>query len=191
MTEERRDLSWALCHSGARFYFCVGADLQSIRLEDIAHNLSRICRFGGATSNIPYSVAQHSVYHCAVIREQYGVTDRNVLLRSLLHDASEAYLGDPHPGVKEAIPQLADLHKRVQNRIFERFKIQPVSDEMESLIKTVDLRLLKTEFRDLFPNSPNFWEQVTGYDEFEFKVIPVDWQRAKQEFLAFFELLSA
>jgi 5'-deoxynucleotidase YfbR-like HD superfamily hydrolase len=109
----------------------------------------------------------------------------------LLHDASEAYLGDPHPGVKELVPELAALHKRVENRIFGRFGLKPISDEMRDLIKTVDLRLLKTEFRDLFPNSPDFWRQVTVCDEFEFNVVPIDWQRAKQEFLAFFNLLTA
>src|SRR5690606_26745918 len=61
-----------------------------IRIEDIAHALSQMPRFGG---HLPvfYSVAQHSLA-CA-----HKVSSRNALA-ALLHDASEAYLMDiPKP----------------------------------------------------------------------------------------------
>jgi len=58
----------------------------SIEITDIAHNLARINRFNGAT-NIPYSVASHSVWVSKVVPEEQA-------LSGLLHDASEAYLGD-------------------------------------------------------------------------------------------------
>jgi hypothetical protein len=60
---------------------------EEIDIEDIAHQLSMINRFVGATQ-YPYNVAEHS---CLVSQEVYGIQYR---LEALLHDAHEAYTGD-------------------------------------------------------------------------------------------------
>jgi hypothetical protein len=74
-------------------------------IDDIAAQLSRICRFGGALKkhavcasgaleNLEiYSVAQHSVLVADNVPEPYR-------LRALLHDAAEAYIGDRIKPVK-------------------------------------------------------------------------------------------
>jgi hypothetical protein len=65
-------------------------DVEDICIEDIAHHLSLINRFTGAT-DMGYSVAQHSLVVCASAPE-------HVKLPALLHDAPEAYMGDmSHP----------------------------------------------------------------------------------------------
>ena len=67
-----------------------------VRIDDIAHALSLICRYGG---HIPefYSVADHSLNVLERLVAM-GITDRRILLMGLLHDAEEAYLGDmPSP----------------------------------------------------------------------------------------------
>lgn len=66
--------------------------VDDIDLDDIAHALSSICRFGGHTRHF-YSVAQHSVY----VAEYVCHRDPENHVRqktALLHDAVEAYLGD-------------------------------------------------------------------------------------------------
>lgn len=69
-----------------RYVNLLDPDPSTICIEDIAYHLSNICRFTGAC--VPfYSVAKHSVvvsYLCPP----------EVALQGLLHDATEAYLGD-------------------------------------------------------------------------------------------------
>ena len=68
---------------------------------DIAHALSRVCRFAGHCRGF-LSVAWHSLrVYGRVIDMGYPVEDKEnhpLLRAALLHDASEAYLGDvPRP----------------------------------------------------------------------------------------------
>jgi len=61
-------------------------------LEDIARSLSNLSRFNGHTHF--YSVAEHSVR----VSAELGLHSYRVQLLGLLHDATEAYLGDvPRP----------------------------------------------------------------------------------------------
>lgn len=62
---------------------------ECIHIEDIARGLAHIARFNGSTTE-PYSVAAHSVVVSALLGEQ----SREIQLAGLMHDASEAYLGD-------------------------------------------------------------------------------------------------
>src|ERR1035437_9287013 len=57
-----------------------------IDIKSIAHSLSNICRYTGHVRHF-YSVAQHSWIGSVIIPEPYK-------LEFLLHDASEAYIGD-------------------------------------------------------------------------------------------------
>ena len=68
---------------------------EQMRIADIAHHLSQINRFTGATLR-PYSVAQHSVY----VARRAGGWDGQGYARlpearfGLLHDSPEAFVGD-------------------------------------------------------------------------------------------------
>lgn len=73
--------------STGKLFDILDPDPWAIELEDIAHALSNICRFGGHTYRGFYSVAQHSV----LVSELCDTADARV---GLLHDATEAYLGD-------------------------------------------------------------------------------------------------
>lgn len=88
----------------------------TIKIEDIAWQLSRQPRFLGATtSDNVYSVAQHSVLVLNRVR-QTERTNISLLVTALLHDAHEAYIGD----ISKPMGQLLDLAqplKRLKSRL--------------------------------------------------------------------------
>ena len=111
-----------------------------IDIKGIATSLSNICRFGGHVNRF-YSVAQHSVLVCYLMKE----TDGNYALEALMHDASEAYLGDV---VKPLKVMLGNVYKSLENGfcnvISEKYNLQQ-SPEVETLIKKYDREALELE----------------------------------------------
>lgn len=69
-------------------------------IKDIAHHLSLLCRFGGATFR-HYSVAEHSLLVATILRLR-GESPA-VQLAGLLHDAHEAYMGDLATPIKALV----------------------------------------------------------------------------------------
>lgn len=65
--------------------------INEINIEDIAHALSRQCRYNGHCDGF-LSVARHSIWVSERLEAQ-GF-DTQTQLTGLLHDAAEAYLGD-------------------------------------------------------------------------------------------------
>jgi 5'-deoxynucleotidase YfbR-like HD superfamily hydrolase len=66
-------------------------DVDTINIEDIAHALSRQCRYNGHCEGF-MSVARHSIWVAERLDDEGYNTE--VQLTGLLHDAAEAYLGD-------------------------------------------------------------------------------------------------
>jgi hypothetical protein len=120
-------------------------DPDVLDLEDIAHNLARVCRFGGAVDEF-YSVASHSVYVARRLREEYCAV-YGLAAAGLLHDAAEAYLGDMTSGLKRLFPDYRELERRWEYAIEGRWGVAFVQS---GIIKTADLRARLAEARDLF-----------------------------------------
>jgi len=89
-----------------------------IRLSDIAHGLANINRFGGHTAR-PWSVAEHSLVVAGLLHRQFG-NDR-LTLAGLLHDATEAYLGDVVRPLKQALPEYQIIEQRMADVIAYKF----------------------------------------------------------------------
>ena len=94
-------------------------DPSQIRIDDIAHALSNICRYGG---HIPefYSVAEHSIYVMLRVWSM-GITDHRVLLMALLHDAEEAYLGDMPSPIKHRFLDYAKAGEHLRELIYSMY----------------------------------------------------------------------
>src|SRR6267378_1608096 len=83
--------AWIVTYSGLQFYHLAPTP-EMVCIEDIAHALSQTCRWTGHTK-FHYSVAQHSIYCSFLVPAEHA-------LAALLHDASEAYLGDMNRPLK-------------------------------------------------------------------------------------------
>lgn len=90
-----------------------------ISIIDIAHGLSNLCRYTGQTRFF-YSVAQHSVLVATYLEKKYGPAEA---FAGLLHDASEAYMGDVATPLKKLLPEYISLEHRLQMMINEKFKV--------------------------------------------------------------------
>lgn len=139
--------------SGREFHL-VTPSPDSIVIEDIAHALSHLCRYTGHCQTF-YSVAQHSYLVSRIVEE----TEPEHALRALLHDASEAYLGDVSSPLKQLLQDYRLLEANVMDAINFKFGI---TGPEPRCIKTADIIALKTEKRDLMPNGWE-WEYYAAY----------------------------
>jgi len=116
-------------------------DPDQICIEDIAHALSNLCRFGGHSSSF-YSVAQHSV-RCS---QHFNDSDPEALA-ALLHDASEAYLLDIPSPVKWRLPEYLAAEDKLMSVIAEKFGFQY---PLVGIVKSWDKAELMTEMDFVF-----------------------------------------
>lgn len=115
-------------------------DPDSICIEDIAHALSQTARFAGHLPEM-YNVAQHSILVSSKC-------DRKHKLAALLHDASEAYLGDMPSPFKKMMPEYKILEDKLMRVIAEKFGFEyPLNPQ----IKQFDKEYLSIEW-DSFVN---------------------------------------
>jgi 5'-nucleotidase len=106
-------------------------DPEQIDAGDIARALANQCRFGGHSRTF-YSVAQHSVLVSELVEARGG--DVEDTFAALMHDATEAYLGDmPHP-IKHRSPLGAafkEAEDALEQVLRERFRIKPGVPEIK------------------------------------------------------------
>lgn len=124
-----------------RHFTLKGNDPKEICIEDIAVALSKICRFTGHIKrNEIYSVAQHSI----IVSKLAEAVNPKYALIGLLHDATEAYLGDVASPLKAILPEYKELEEKVWERIANKFRLQI---EMPGAIKKADRQALYLEKR--------------------------------------------
>src|SRR3954465_12827051 len=88
---------------------------EDIDIEDVAHSLSQICRFAGHTRT-HYSVAQHSV-----LLSLLDDLPWHLQKAALLHDASEAYMGDVPRPIKQILSGYKEVEDKIQSVIGVHF----------------------------------------------------------------------
>jgi len=163
-------------YDGTRFYL-LHPRPEDINIEQIAHATSKLCRFTGHVSAF-YSVAQHCVIVSRLVPSELALT-------GLLHDATEAYIGDVSKPLKLALDMLApDVLTGIEERIHEAIAAKfehawPFPPE----IKQADNIALATEKRDLMPGSSKWKDMPTPA---KWPIIPLEPEAARIAFLARF-----
>lgn len=155
------DKGWIQTRSGGRFYF-LEQKLSSVTLEDIAGALSKLCRYTGHTNRF-YSVAEHSFYVSLLVPEEFQ-------LHAMLHDASEAYLGDVSTPLKGLLEEYREIEDIVSRSIYARFDLPAT---LPACIKSADYTVLASEVPLLFHYVDPGWRAwLTGHK-------PVDWMKSE------------
>lgn len=164
--------------SGKKFDV-VDCTLDDIQIIDIAHGLSNICRFGGQIPQF-YSVAQHSVLMA-------DEASTGLRLSALLHDASEAYMGDMCRHLKDILGEhyVAVEHKLME-KIAEKFQFTwPMPPEL----KWLDRDMVETEFALLWDDKRFEGRPVYGH-VLPIRIKPWSPDYAKFVFLDWFQELA-
>jgi hypothetical protein len=153
-------MTWILTRSGQKFDLA-NPNADMVHPADIAHSLSMQCRFNGHTSSF-YSVAQH----CYLVADLVPAEHQ---LAALLHDATEAYVGDMVRPLKEGMRDYAErmgvteLYAETELAVWiaicMRFDVDPI---LPASVHHADLVALATEKRDLMPSHPEPWPCLAG-----------------------------
>ena len=179
---------WFTTYSGIKFY-PLDSRVEDICIEDIAHALSNVCRYGGH-SRRHYSVAQHSVYVSLVV----GQLEPEHALWGLLHDAAEAYIGDMVRPLKmsQAMAAFRDAEAGIMINICKKFGLGMTEP---SIVQRVDRSMCVTEAPYVHP-AAKLWGET------EMPIPPESWPRgmemtdrwvptvAKRAFVARYEELT-
>lgn len=171
----------AMIHtSQANTFDLLAPHKSNINIDDIAHQLSNLCRFNGATTT-HYSVAQHSVLVSRIVPPYLA-------LAGLMHDAAEAYIGDLPSPLKALLPDYQDIENNILQTIFEKVGLTfPYHNE----VKRADLVALATEARDLLNpvGEEKQWDSLSGISPCEISITPMTPAEAEAAFRArYFEL---
>jgi hypothetical protein len=145
-----------------------------IRIDDIAHALSHLCRFAGHVPTF-YSVAQHSLIVCELLPKEPLLQ-----LQGLLHDATEAYLVDVPHYVKHS-PELEGyrrLEADLETKILNRFGLPSTLDPR---VKMADRSATEIEWRQMMRR-----ETVPGV----YPILPWASSMARMTFLAEYRKIS-
>ncbi|MCL2285571.1 MAG: phosphohydrolase [Firmicutes bacterium] len=160
-------------------------DLSKIKIDDVAHSLSLLCRGNGHLSHF-FSVAQHSI-NCAKEAEARGLPVR-VRLACLLHDASEAYMSDIPRPIKKSLPVFVKTEDNLQSAIYEKFLGSPLTDEECHTVREIDDDMLVNEFVALMKERPiDRVAKLRTTPSFDF----VGFNDVEKEFIRAFEVLSS
>lgn len=184
----RRPGTWMQCYTGEQAW-PLDPDPSEIHYDDIVAGL-RSPRYGGQTRE-PYLVIEHSVLvSCAAekLARDRGHGDEIALLAArhgLMHDATEAYIGDVIRPLKKqrAMRGYLKVERLWERAVFERFgvRVHPVS---AALVHECDSRIVLDEIEAVMID-PDMWSRTGRYRGMEPLDIEIPGWTADQGTIAF------
>lgn len=188
MSDADRKGHWILTYTMRKFW-PLDPRQGDFFVEDIAHALANICRYGGHIQSY-LSVAQHSV----LAAEHVGSVDPRIRFEALMHDAAEAY---PPGDILKPLKHCDDSRVRgmlsIQDEIEAQLKLQfglaPMHPEE---VSDIDMRLYVTEIRDLRRGAhPDERPDLNRYPPLERAIMSWSPAAAEARFLRMYERLTA
>ena len=154
-------------------------DVEKIKIGDIAHALSMLCRANGHFKSF-YSVAQHSI-NCANEAKARGYSEK-VVLSCLLHDATEAYICDVIRPVKEHLANYNEIEATIIKVIWEKYGLDELTEDEKMIWRQIDNDILGHELKNLMVgekdrevvelySKPDFSEREYREVEKEFSIV--------------------
>ena len=175
-------MTWIATFTGRKVNPC-NLRPEDVCIEDVAHHLSLINRFTGASS-VPYSVAEHSLRMSYLVPQDEGVDD--LRLEALLHDATEAYLTDISRPVKAQLHNYANMEEKAEIAIRKAFGLP--GRKHPHVLKQWDNSMLVWEARDL---GIAIEEKYSYLDVSHLPTMtPLSWGQAERSFLDRYEELT-
>lgn len=155
-------MTWLGTNTGKRIDL-LNPDPGQICLEDIAMGLYHVPRFMGQTRS-HYSVAAHSASVASLVHDEYK-------LAALLHDATEAYIGDVPTPLKDMLgDRYRDIERALSQAIAKAFNCPHDLCNLPEAIKKADRVMLVTEHL-LLQENPSDW--VWDKEELRLSMLPV------------------
>jgi len=153
-------------------------------IMDISWALSMQCRFNGHCSEF-YSVAEHSFLVSHMVPKEHA-------LCGLLHDATEAYMGDMISPLKDVFPEFRILEQKLWVKLANHFGLP---EKMPAAVHQSDIELLYNEARILMVSKGDNWKEwLKGVDPDNVPMISLPlWspQEARDAFLGrYYELVN-
>ena len=145
---------------------------EMIDIRDIASGLANKGHFSGLTPRY-FSIAEHSILVCDEFSFWNNEQPDSVKLLALLHDASEAYIGDMIKPLKVHMPDFVRLEDGIMNVIAQRFDLDLAK---MPVIKSSDLLVQDWEFSAFYRNG-------AGLGTLGNRIQYLDPERAKTVFL--------
>lgn len=181
--KENRKGNWMISYKGNKL-FPLDLRPEDIDIEEIAHSLSNLCRFGGHCKEF-YSVAQHSTLVSFLLPD-------NLKLVGLLHDATEAYCGDMIRPLKKSLPQFDLIETNIWTAIALRYNLPMYPPERVYL---EDARVLLAEKRSLLVDHKHKWEfpqcAYPNLEPADIEILPWPPFIAERSFLDAFEVIMS
>jgi hypothetical protein len=175
--DQARNGSWMQTRTGVSFY-PLDPRASEINIEDVAHGLAMCCRYGGQCREF-YSVAEHCVRVSEHVPQQYA-------REGLLHDLSEAYIGDMIRPLKHT-PEMAEFRKAeaaIEVCAADAFALD-TSPEAHTAVKRVDDRILLDEITQLQHTPAAYLQRMDTKDKPPLGITLKCWPpaRAKRRFM--------
>lgn len=175
--------SWITTYTGEHIY-PIRPEMDKIKIEDIAHALSMLCRGNGHVRHF-YSVGQH----CLACMEEAEAEELSIRIQMgcLLHDASECYMSDVPSPFKKELPRYQSWENHLLNMIYTKFLGSTLTPQEWAQVKRIDHAMLYYDLDELIENQVDEPPELLIRPSHEFQ----DFQDVETEYLRQFIRLKA